>query len=507
MSQTQPTYEVHLAIYDLSGGMARSLSGQFLGSAHAIDIIPHTGIVVHGLEYFYGGGIQSADPNEFRRSKQIFPIEVQSLGRTSASKDEFDQWCLNAMRTGQYSAEAYDLLNRNCNNFSHDAALQGLRLSRGVPDWILQVPQRFLSSPMGQMVRPMLEQMQVTSGGSSAAPFANASAASPVATAPTPSISADSNPWANISGRPESSDLNNDKEAELVTSNASSEPVSTPVLDAHNRPLLSNDTKVVGVCVSKLSKSVYNEADKSSLEQLSLALTAGTKPPEKVVDACSRALLQILNGGGSNVVFALMLLRLVVLHPPKTVDDESAFGRCLAWVGEHVRSSDVLSAPARSMAWCTLSNAYRMIPSSLIPLDDIVEAAMMDLSPESQPRSEVRQSAAAFLYNVAHQQSPLADPTSEELPDLLVSLLCGSLDGIVEDPDATTRLRRLLVAGRIVRPGSSETVVNNAAAKSLVMDLGFTEAISVLSSQENVNSGDADKVKNLAAELQMLVEN
>jgi hypothetical protein len=43
------TFEVQLAIYDLSRGMARTLSAQFLGGPqHAIDAIPHTGIVVYG---------------------------------------------------------------------------------------------------------------------------------------------------------------------------------------------------------------------------------------------------------------------------------------------------------------------------------------------------------------------------------------------------------------------------------------------------------------------------
>eukprot|EP00527_Entomoneis_sp_CCMP2396_P008887 CAMPEP_0198146230 /NCGR_PEP_ID=MMETSP1443-20131203/28244_1 /TAXON_ID=186043 /ORGANISM="Entomoneis sp., Strain CCMP2396" /LENGTH=56 /DNA_ID=CAMNT_0043810117 /DNA_START=71 /DNA_END=237 /DNA_ORIENTATION=+ len=56
MSQMQESYEVHLAIYDLSHGMARNLSAQFLGSDHAIDVIPHSGLVVHGSEYFFGSG-------------------------------------------------------------------------------------------------------------------------------------------------------------------------------------------------------------------------------------------------------------------------------------------------------------------------------------------------------------------------------------------------------------------------------------------------------------------
>jgi hypothetical protein len=42
------SYEVLLAVYDLSRGMARGLSAQFLGPDFAIDVIPHTGLIVYG---------------------------------------------------------------------------------------------------------------------------------------------------------------------------------------------------------------------------------------------------------------------------------------------------------------------------------------------------------------------------------------------------------------------------------------------------------------------------
>jgi hypothetical protein len=48
--------DVVLHLYDLSMGMARAMSMAFIGKQ--IDCIPHTGIVVYGHEYFYGGGIQ-----------------------------------------------------------------------------------------------------------------------------------------------------------------------------------------------------------------------------------------------------------------------------------------------------------------------------------------------------------------------------------------------------------------------------------------------------------------
>ena len=66
--------EVQLAVYDLSHGMARQLSAQFLGPQYAIDIIPHTALVVFGREYYFGGGIQHEDPTVFRRSMGIHPV-------------------------------------------------------------------------------------------------------------------------------------------------------------------------------------------------------------------------------------------------------------------------------------------------------------------------------------------------------------------------------------------------------------------------------------------------
>ena len=48
---------VVLHVYDLSRGMARAMSQPLLG--FAVDIIPHTGLVVYGREYFFSGGIVS----------------------------------------------------------------------------------------------------------------------------------------------------------------------------------------------------------------------------------------------------------------------------------------------------------------------------------------------------------------------------------------------------------------------------------------------------------------
>jgi hypothetical protein len=48
-------YKVDLYLYDLSNGMARTMSPLLLGKQ--IDAIYHSGLVVYGIEYFFGGGI------------------------------------------------------------------------------------------------------------------------------------------------------------------------------------------------------------------------------------------------------------------------------------------------------------------------------------------------------------------------------------------------------------------------------------------------------------------
>lgn len=49
------TSKVQLHVYDLTGGMAKQMSKSFLGIE--IEGVWHTGVVVFGKEYFYGGGI------------------------------------------------------------------------------------------------------------------------------------------------------------------------------------------------------------------------------------------------------------------------------------------------------------------------------------------------------------------------------------------------------------------------------------------------------------------
>ena len=75
---------VHLTVYDLSRGLAKTLSPMLLGKQ--IDAIYHTAIIVNGFEYFYGGtGISR---QEARLTDQMLgePLQVKLLAHEFKEK-------------------------------------------------------------------------------------------------------------------------------------------------------------------------------------------------------------------------------------------------------------------------------------------------------------------------------------------------------------------------------------------------------------------------------------
>jgi PPPDE putative peptidase domain len=105
---------VQLLVYDLSRGMAASMSQQILGQR--IDGIWHTGIQIFGVEYFFGGGIQSSPAGIFARQHQMPPVRILELGHTQKSQSELRAF-LQSIHN-RFNASTYDLTRNNCNNFS-----------------------------------------------------------------------------------------------------------------------------------------------------------------------------------------------------------------------------------------------------------------------------------------------------------------------------------------------------------------------------------------------------
>lgn len=546
------SYKVELAVYDLSMGMAASLSSQFLGPDHAIPMVPHTAVLAYGREYFFSSGIQNMDPQDFRRSRHIQPVQIITIGNTTTSRQEFEQWCQGSQARSMYNEYSYDLFTRNCNNFSDFALRNGLGFtSGGVPEWILDVPRKVSSSPMGQMIMPMLNGMQAPfSPNSNSAPssptFQTSSSTAPASdsTTSTSASKPEHNPWANIPASTSSSSLSLPPTKKTKNKNE-----STPFLDSHSKLLLSNDPKTVPLCIKKLKKT----GSASALEALEKDLTATS--PRINPTHVKQALWQYIHNSPSvaenedtvSTVMALMLLRLVVLHPfninsdstSETITSSSSsshcdiLSECLHSIASQLVNKEIkeeestspskmknpfnASVPARCMAWCTLSNAFvntSLFTHSLhlepfytlmnheknnnyaknnptvnityVSMEDVIDCAILDLT---SPRNELRQAASAFLHNFVHAISTLSKssssgPTSNDddgLPEWTVTLLCASLDGLADEEDHVTQIRRLLVVANVIQ-------LYGTVASSLVKDLGFEESLKELPESKDVST-------------------
>ncbi|KAM7527396.1 hypothetical protein LguiB_030806 [Lonicera macranthoides] len=149
----EEVHKVSLNVYDLSQGLARQLSTSFLGKA--IEGIWHTGVVVYGNEYYFGGGIQHAAVGT---TPYGTPIRVIDLGETHVPKDVFESYLEEI--SPRYTAETYSLLTHNCNNFTNEVAQ--FLVGATIPEYILNLPNEVMSSPMGALMLPMIQQLETT---------------------------------------------------------------------------------------------------------------------------------------------------------------------------------------------------------------------------------------------------------------------------------------------------------------------------------------------------------
>ncbi|CAG8925596.1 unnamed protein product [Penicillium salamii] len=140
--------DVQLYVYDLSKGLARMYSLALTGTQ--MDAIYHTSIVLNGTEYYFGQGIQTSVPGSTHHGQ---PMEVVKLGTTELPSDVIEEY-LGSLAT-IYTPESYDLFLHNCNNFTQDLSM--FLVGKSIPEHIINLPQTFLETPFGQMMKPQIE--------------------------------------------------------------------------------------------------------------------------------------------------------------------------------------------------------------------------------------------------------------------------------------------------------------------------------------------------------------
>jgi len=83
------------------------------------------------------------------------PKQKIDLGRTMKSQPEFHAF-LNSIK-GRFTADTYDILKNNCNNFTNEASM--FLVGKPIPKWITGLPEEAMNTPMGAMIKPLLESM------------------------------------------------------------------------------------------------------------------------------------------------------------------------------------------------------------------------------------------------------------------------------------------------------------------------------------------------------------
>ncbi|BGP31476.1 hypothetical protein JCM10296v2_003241 [Rhodotorula toruloides] len=144
---------VSLYIYDLSNGLA-AMWGQAL-TGRPVEGIWHTSLVLYGMEVFFGQGISIVSPPG--TTHHGVPKKKLPCGVTHLDKQTFLEYIEGLRET--YTADAYHLLEFNCNTFTNDV-LSFLN-SSSIPSYILSQPSEIMSTPFGAQMRPMIEQMFV----------------------------------------------------------------------------------------------------------------------------------------------------------------------------------------------------------------------------------------------------------------------------------------------------------------------------------------------------------
>ena len=477
--------------------MSQSILGQ------RIDGIWHTGLIAFNREYYFGGGIQVSQLGYFARSHQLQPTQMLDMGTTTKTQAELEQF----LRTinHQFTQSTYNLITNNCNNFA-DTICQFLT-GHGIPTHIVDLPRIVFSTPGGAMLRPLIEGMQnniMQQNGSGLDPFGGGRGA------PQPQFESA------LSDSVQAVGMNMARSAAQPTRAVAPVTPAAPVVapgppakaSLEEQALISGDASTVQVIGKKIlnlpgpdavAGSALSDAEKALLEtvlvELSTNARASTEGARFSLDAYA-LLEKVLAEHPAAHMSCLFVLRLMLLHDKATEFDKlSIVKEVLRRLLSHTRSDGTAvdskiegfaSVPAHVLALCSISNLlsheagadYLLYGDKSQPNSDnfahvsnLIDIALSGLS---HSRAEIRQMSATLAYNYTlfctkeNKLSGLwsSNATVDELNPHAVQLLCGSLEGLLQESDASVRRRRLAIICRILR-------AYGAHAVQLVNDLGF----------------------------------
>jgi hypothetical protein len=407
-------HTVQVYIYDLSQGMGKTLGPALIGKP--IEGIWHTGIVVYGKEYFFGSaGIESCPPAGTLLGS---PLDVKELGVTEIPPEVFMDY-LKTQSQSRFQGEKYNLFKHNCNNFSHETAQ--FLTGQGIPQHILDLPNEFLSTPMGQMIAPMIEQM--TPSGQSI-PFTMGDAVERLG---VPEVSETYQETMN--------NLTNGQSTTLAQ-NVKVFPVTSPIM--YNNPL---NIEGMMTKVEQLNKT----EEENALEDKEIKMFAGiAKGLVRLSEESFQVVEKILRWKEENRFPALDLLRHKCLHLGDTDGD------IVERIAKHLVTNLGSGDTNAQLAAAALTNLVAKHGHSRLTKVDEVMDKTSSLLPSSHKKLEVH--LTSLVHNLALPNHK--DGGSLDIHVMLVSTILSSLHSAVQHVESEEKL--LVSLGNILHKGQEE---------------------------------------------------
>jgi len=477
MSDDDGGREVTLHVYDLSQGLAAQLSAALTG--HKIDGIWHSGVVVGGVEYYWGGELiaEPAGTTQYGR-----PVRVISLGRTYIPDDIIREF-IDDVRP-RFNPSTYSLLSHNCNNFSNELAT--FLTGHGIPEDIVGLPDEVLSTPFGQMIRPFIEQMerqQKSMYGTSATLTTPELAQQRLQQAPAPAPAPASAPAPAPSSAPAPAPV----KAEPPKTNPTpvkSEPKES-VLKQNHSPLLSLQRVYKPYIIKLRAGGKTPEPVLASIEaSLSASDLSTVKADPKVVDFIQEAL------NSWPVIECLPVL--YILRELVTVSDYGAYyggnsesldalcrglERCGVEGERPAPCLLVMAAASNLFASSTVSDYLRSSESALTSV--FFKTALKNMQSTTKP---VRQMAAALVFNFTLEQLHINE---QQISDIINGFCVALCQDPTVSSDTEFEQRCLLALGHFVQnhPKSSAIIVSKSQLHSYLMKKKDVPTISDISNE------------------------
>ncbi|XP_071797684.1 uncharacterized protein [Asterias amurensis] len=233
--------EVKLYVYDLTKGLASTMSMALLGTH--LDGIWHTSIVIFGREYFYGGGgIESCKP---RGTILGQPEQVHDMGSTQV---DYGLWLeyLGGLGSDEFCGERYNLFEHNCNTFSNEVCQ--FLTGNSIPAFILTLPHEVMNTPIGAMMKGLIESLSsnptgrpIGGGENSHRPAYDPVPLPSDSDTPAPPKPSTENPSTSTTTKPEVTNQNPTAQAEASASQSESKPsAAASTEEAGARPTQSS---------------------------------------------------------------------------------------------------------------------------------------------------------------------------------------------------------------------------------------------------------------------------